>query len=32
MKQQAAMWAEVDADEKAEWNAKATELNAKASE
>jgi hypothetical protein len=32
MKQQAAMWAEVDADEKAEWNAKATELNAKAAE
>ena len=32
MKQQAAMWSEVDADEKAEWNAKATELNAKASE
>ena len=32
MKQQAAMWAEVDADEKAQWNAKATELNAKASE
>ena len=30
MKQQAAMWAEVDADEKAQWNAKATELNAKA--
>jgi hypothetical protein len=32
MKQQAAMWAEVDADEKAQWNAKATELNAKAAE
>ena len=30
MKQQAAMWAQVDADEKAQWNAKATELNAKA--
>jgi len=30
MKQQAAMWAEVDDDTKAEWTAKAKELNAKA--
>ena len=30
MKQQAAMWAQVSVEEKAQWNAKATELNAKA--
>lgn len=30
MKQSAAMWAEVGAEEKLEWNAKASEINAKA--